>query len=256
MRKRTNKSFCLEFHKSYLIVALGFILTGNYLNLIVFTSLILVHEMGHYFMAMLFHLKVKKIVIYPFGGVTKLDTMINLDISCELLVALSGVMVQFLFYLFLSFLNQIHMISEYTMQLYTLYNSQIIFFNLMPIYPLDGAKIFNLLISKFCPYYVSNLITIIISILGIFFLIFLNVYTFNYSNIMIYFLFFTYLIRFYQKRKYIYYRFLLERYLYTFSFSQTKVIYDYRFMYRDKKHFIYDGRIYLEERNFLSKIFD
>ena len=48
MRKGSGIGKTIEFHSSYFIVALGFILTGHFINLIVFTSLILVHEYNMY----------------------------------------------------------------------------------------------------------------------------------------------------------------------------------------------------------------
>ena len=68
-------------------MALGFVLTGHFLNLIIFTSLILVHELGHYTVAKLNHFSVTNIIIYPYGGMTKLNHIINRDINEELLIA-------------------------------------------------------------------------------------------------------------------------------------------------------------------------
>ena len=256
MRKRANKNSRLEFHYSYLLVALGFILTGNYINLIVFTSLVLIHELGHTLTAILFHIKVKKIIIYPFGGITKLDSMINLNIEKELLIALSGVLLQFIFYLCICLLGKYLIIREYTIKLYSLYNSRIIFFNLLPIYPLDGGRIFNLLISIKIPYRLSNLVTIVSSLIGIITLILCNIYIANYSNIMTYLLLFTYLIKFYKKRKFIYQRFLLERYLYNLEFNKIKIIKNYKNMYKDKKHLIFNKNKYLKEEEILKRIFN
>ncbi len=255
MRKRTNKNTCIEFHNSYLIIAIGFIVTGNFLNLIAFTSLIIIHELGHYTIALLLNIKVKKIIIYPYGGITKLDTIINQDIKKELLVATSGIIFQFAYYLIICYLHKINIIREYTMNLYTLYNNEMIFFNLLPIYPLDGSKILNLSLSIFIPYKITNLITIITSIVIIVSIISLNIYTTNYSNIIIYFLLLTYIIKFYQKRKYLYHRFLLERYLYKFKFEKTKIIKDYNHMYKNKKHLIGKKNKLEKEEEFLKKIF-
>ena len=36
-----------EFHYTYLIMALGFVLVGYYKNLLIFTSIIVIHELGH-----------------------------------------------------------------------------------------------------------------------------------------------------------------------------------------------------------------
>ena len=156
MRKRTNQTSFIEFHSSYLIVAMGFILIGNYLTLVVFSVLILIHEFGHTVMAFLLHVKVKKIIIYPFGGMTVLSSMINLDSVKELLIALAGVMMQMLGYLMICYFGRLGLIRDVTIELFTLYNSRMIFFNLMPIYPLDGGRIlpiFLLLLYLFWFYF-------------------------------------------------------------------------------------------------------
>ena len=255
MRKRTSKNSYIEFHNSYIIVALGFILTGNILNIIIFTTLIIIHELGHYLTAKFLHVKVKKIIIYPFGGITKLDTIINLEIDKELLIATSGIIYQFLFYLIITFLYKNNIIREYTMNLYTTYNQEIIFFNLLPIYPLDGSKIFNLMLSKVLPYQISNLITIIISLTLIAILLLLNIYMLNYSNIIIYIILITYIIKFYQKRKYLYQRFLIERYLYHFQFKKTKIIKNYNKMYKNNSHIIKEKNKYIKEKDLLKELF-
>ena len=63
----------IEFHYTYIIIAFGFILTGHITNLVIFTLIILIHEMGHYLMALKNNFKVFKITIYPYGGITKLS---------------------------------------------------------------------------------------------------------------------------------------------------------------------------------------
>ena len=131
MRKRRNQSKKLiKFHNSYLIIALCFITTGYYLNLIVFTSLILVHELGHYLTAKMLNFNVENITIYPYGGITKINDLINRDINEELLIATSGVITQFIFYLLIYFLYAKSYIRGYTFNLYTIYNDEMIFFNL------------------------------------------------------------------------------------------------------------------------------
>lgn len=245
----------IEFHRTYLMMALGFVLTGHFLNLIVFTSLILIHELGHYIIAKLNHFSVEKIIIYPYGGMTKLHSMINRDINEELLVATAGIIWQYFFYLFIYFGYTKGFVREYTYNLYTLYNHQMIFFNLLPVYPLDGSKIINLLLEKYIPYHTANNITILISMITLLLLIILNTYQYNYSNLMIFFLLSIYLYQFYRKRKYFYHKFLLERYLYKIEYSKTKVISHIYDMYKNKSHlFRYENR-YIKEKDVLSNLF-
>lgn len=255
MQKRRRTKYLIEFHRSYLIMALGFVLAGYYLNLVVFTSLIVVHELGHYLMARINKIKVDKIIIYPYGGLTKLEGLINRDIGEELLVATSGIIMQYIFYLSLCYGNKIGIIREYTFNLYTLYNSQMIFFNLLPIYPLDGGKIVNLLFSKYFYYDMANRLTIFVSGCMIIFIVFLSIYKCSYSNVMTFGLIFSYLYKFYKERKYLYKRFLLERYLYDIEYPKIKVIKDGNKMFKNKSHLINIDNHYIKEKKYLSILF-
>ena len=257
MRKREYgyKGLRIEFHRTYLIMAFSFVLTGYYLNLIVFTSLILVHELGHYIMARINNFNVVKIVIYPYGGMTKIDDMVNRDICEELLIATSGVIVQYLFYLVIGLLYSNGVVREYTYNLYTLYSNQMIFFNLLPIYPLDGGKILNLILDKYLPYYRANLVTILLSLGMILVIIFLSVYRCSYSNIMVMGLLLTYLYKFFAKRKYLYHRFLLERYLYGIEYPRLRIVNNIKEMFRDRSHLFRGNKGYLREKEVLSNLF-
>ena len=236
-------------------MGLCFILTGHYLNLIVFTSLILTHELGHYLTATILKFNVDKIIIYPYGGITKINDLINRDINEELLIATSGIIFQFMFFILIYILYKYNLIREYTFNLYTIYNNRMIFFNLLPIYPLDGSKIINLLFQKIFNYNLSNKLIIIISISTIILLILLNIYKFNYSNIMIYSILFGYIYDLFKKRKYLYNRFLLERYLYNIKYKKIKIINRYDKMYKNKSHIIYNDKKYIEESKYLKMIF-
>ena len=131
----------IEFHYTYIIMTVGFILTGYFLNLIVFTSIILIHELGHYIVAKLENIKPLKIIIYPYGGLTKLDSIINTNINKELKIAIAGVVFQSIYFFITLFLYKHNSIRPYTFNLFYEYHYAIIFFNLLPIYPLDGAII-------------------------------------------------------------------------------------------------------------------
>lgn len=254
-RKSQSQSLKIEFHRTYLLMALSFILTGYYLNLIVFTTLIIAHELGHYLIATALNFKVEKIIIYPYGGLTKINDLINRNISEELLIATAGVIFQYIFYIFITIFYKYGLIRAYTHNLYTIYNSQMIFFNLLPIYPLDGGKIIGLLLNKYLPYNHSNLLTIIISLLIITLISFLNLYKKNYSYLMTIALLFTYLYKFYKNRKYLYHHFLLERYLYNIEYPKKKIIRNIKHMYKNKTHLINTNNTYIEEKEILTKLF-
>lgn len=246
----------IVFHYTYLLMALGFVLTGYYSNLIVFTSLILIHELGHYSMAKFLNFNPSKIIIYPYGGITKLNDLINKNINKELLIAVSGVFVQLLYFYFIIFLYRQGYVREYTINLFNEYNKQIILFNLLPIYPLDGSKIVNLLLAKIFNYDMSNKLTIVISVITMVFIIILDIYSCNYSNIMIITVLVSYLYKFYKKLRYLYNKFLLERYLYNIKYDKVSIIGSRHKLYKNRTHIIKKDNIYLKENSYLKDYFN
>ena len=150
----------------------------------------------------------------------------------------------------MQYLYSLGFIREYTYNLYNLYNSQMIFFNLLPIYPLDGGKILSLILYKFFSYYTANIIVIIVSFLIILFIVFLNIYDCNYSNIMVMGFIFCCLYKFFINRKHLYNRFLLERYLYDIKYSRIKIINNIKKMFKNKSHIFISNNNYILEKEF------
>ncbi len=240
----------IEFHYTYLLMMLGFIVTGCIKNVLIITSLILIHELGHFIVAKMVGVKVEKIIIYPYGGVTKLKGKINLSINKELMIAVAGILVQIGYYYLVRKLN---FFSEETEYLFSIYHYSLVSFNLLPIFPLDGGRIVNLLLDKFIPFKMANVITIIVSLVVIVVvssssLFFIH----NYSYVMSLSILGYDLYKFYKELDMIFQRFLLERYLYNFKFYDVKVIKKKENMYKDRKHII-DNKF---EDDVLAKMFD
>lgn len=245
----------IEFHYTYLIIAIGFILTGYFPNLLVFTSIILIHELGHYTLAKLNKLKVEKIIIYPYGGLVKMNNLINTSINKELIVAISGILFQTIYYLIVIFLYKNNLIREYIFNLFTMYNKSILLFNILPIHPLDGSKILNLLLSKILPYNTVNMLNIIISIITLITIIYINYYKFNYTTILIIGIIIDNIIKYYKQLKYLFNKFLLERYIYNITYNKTKKINKINNMYKEKYHIIKENNTYITEKQALSHKF-
>lgn len=240
----------IEFHYTYLIMMLGFILTGSFINIIILTSIILIHELGHYTASIITKIKVSKIIIYPYGGLTKINDKINLNINKELLVAVNGIIFQLIYYYLIIKSN---IFRDNTIELFTMYHYNILYFNILPIYPLDGSKILNLLISKILPYRISNIITIIISIITIVIITNIELFiTYNYTYIMVLTILIYDIYKFSKELNYIYNKFLLERYLYNIKYKNISIIKKKENMYKNKSHII-DGKL---EKEVLKKTFD
>lgn len=244
----------IKIHYTYYIIIVSFLLTGCFINLIAFTSLIIIHELGHYYTCKILKIKVDNIIIYPYGGITKINDKIDINLNKELLISISGIIIQSIYFFIIYLLYKNNFLREYTYNIFFKYHYNILIFNLIPIYPLDGSKILNIIINKIFNFKLSNILIIIISIINIILLLF--IYKFNYSYIMILGILINYLYNYLTNIKYIYNRFLLEKYLYKTNFKNKKIINNYKNMYRNTNHIIKKDNIYQKEVDFLSKMFD
>lgn len=245
----------IEFHYTYILIALGFVLTGYFPNLIIFTSIIIIHELGHYIVAKLNKLNVEKIIIYPYGGLVKMNNLINTPIKKEFLVSISGIIFQLIFYIIINLLYKSGFIRDYIFNLFSMYNKSILVFNLLPIHPLDGSKIMNLILSKIIPFNQTNKLNIIISIITLTIIIYKNYYNFNYTTILIIGIIIDNLKKYKKDLKYIYNKFLLERYMYNIIYKKRKKITKITNMYKEKYHIIKENNSYITEKQALSHKF-
>ena len=241
----------IEFHYTYLFIALSFIITGHVKDLLVFTSIIIFHELGHYLMAKINKVKVKKITIYPFGGITTLDTLINININRELLIAMGGILFQTIYMIIIIILYKYGFVREYIYNLYTRYNNSILYFNLLPIVSLDGFKILNLTLSKIFPFDISNKLSLGISFITLILILIVNYYTFNYTLLLVLSVLIINIVNYYKDLNYIFNKFLVERYLYNLSYSKEKIVNNKKKMYKDYRHIFKNGNKYLTEKKYL-----
>ena len=244
-----------NFHYTYLIMALGLVITGHFSNLIVFTSLIIIHKLGHVMASLAFKYKIDKIIIYPYGGLTKVDKKINTNINNDIVVAITGLLFQTLYFLVVLFLYKNNIIRDYIYNLFYLYHKSMLIFNLFPIIPLDGSKLINLILSKYFSFNIANKLTIIISFISIILFLFCNIFDKNYSMIMVIGILLNNIYKFYKELSYIYNRFLLERYLYNFNYSKYKVVDNKDKMYKNKMHYFRKKSKIIEEKEYLKSFF-
>lgn len=236
-------------------MALGLVLTGHFSNLFVFTSLIIVHELGHVIVASILKYKVNKIIIFPFGGIVKLDTIVNTDIYKDLLISISGIIMQIIYFFIIYILYDKGIIREYIYNLFVLYNSSMLIFNLLPIIPLDGFKIINLLLSKIVNFNLANKLSVVISLISIVFFLSSGIFERNYSIVLMLGVLMQNIYKFYNDISFLYSKFLIERYLYNIKYRGTKIIFDVDKMYKNKSHFfILDGNL-IGEKSYLCKFF-
>lgn len=244
MKNILNKIY---LHPIFLITLLIFISIGEFKFITYFMLLIIVHELGHILVSLIFKWNIEKIIILPFGGLTKYNEIINRPLIEEFLIAISGIIFQLIFYI---------LIKDYIdYKYFSAINYFIILFNLIPIYPLDGSKILNVFFNLITSYKNSLLLTTIISYI---FIILFSLLFFNVNKIVAFVLIFLMIEvnKLYRQRKELFNKFLLERHLNEFKFKKKKTIESVYKMKKDYRHLFYIDGKYLTESYFLKKMFD
>lgn len=197
--------------------------------------IIFVHEMGHYIFAILTNVKISKITIYPFGGITIFDSDLNISIVKELFVLLGGIFFQMIFFLLI---NKIHLYGYITNHVYKIIkniNYILISFNFLPIIPLDGGKLINIIFDVIFSYKTSIKLSLFISV--IFSIVFLLLKKSTPALILFLFLIKEINIE-YNNIEHKYNKFLLERYLNEYKFKKIKKIKDKERFKREYYHIV------------------
>ncbi|MEH7106620.1 M50 family metallopeptidase [Bacillus sp. JJ1764] len=197
----------------WIVVGLS-IATAHFLEVCLLLGIIFVHEMGHAVAASFFSWRIKKISLLPFGGVAEMDEHGNRPLREEAIVVLAGPL-QHLWMMAAAYgLLQFNLVPDDLYRLFLQFNIMILLFNLFPIWPLDGGKLVFLFLSTAHSFTNAHRFTLILSFfsLCVFSMItllkaplHLNVW------VITAFLFFS-LYYEWKQRRYIFIRFLLERY--------------------------------------------
>ena len=231
------------------ITFLLYLISGCFKEVLILYSIILFHEFGHLLFIKLFNKNIIEIKIYPFGGITKYNSLVNHSIKEELLISISGIINQLLLIVIYNLLFNLNVINNYTYVLFNRLNISLLVFNMLPIIGLDGEKILHLLLEFFIPYIKVNNICIIISLISL--IIFVIKSISLKINIIFVLSFLIYkLIYFIKNKKYLENKFFLERYLYDLKYKKVACINDNNInkMYQEKYHFFK----YVNERKILE----
>lgn len=236
---------------TYIFVIICFF-CGYIKNISIIFFICLIHELGHVFFIKLFGYKIVKIELLPFGGYTTIDEKLNSNINKDLIIAFGGIIFQILLFIFLLFFkNNLNII---TYSLFKNYNIILLIFNLLPIIPLDGNKIWHLILEKFFSYHDSYFINFFCSLILLFIFIFVNYY-YNLDNYFIITFLIYKIYTYYKDYRYLEKRFLLERYLYQFDYKKidnhTKDIHDLK---KNVFHYFKKNNRYINEKEKIKEL--
>lgn len=127
-------------------------ITGMLAEVLMLFIIIVIHEMAHTLVARGFGIPAKEIELYPFGGVARVEGLLEIDPRIERKIAWAGPLANFLLVaLALTFYS--HRLyagpwNEETVLFFIRANLFLGFFNLIPALPLDGGRILRSSLSE------------------------------------------------------------------------------------------------------------
>lgn len=234
------KSFC-KIHFTTYIFYLILIFSGYINYLFYYLIIIIAHELGHVVTIKLLHLNITSFTIYPFGGVINTNINYNINSNKLFLISISGIFFQSILFLILK------SIDNY--EVFKTLNISIIVFNLLPIIPSDGSKIFISFVERFISYKNTIIISNILSIIFLFivFILSKNIFLF----VLLYFINMKTIMLFH----YIINKFKLERYLHSYKYKKDIFIDNENAMKKCRNNHIKYGNIYVEEGRYFENKF-
>jgi stage IV sporulation protein FB len=213
----------VKVHPLFWVVSIAAAMTGQFFELLTLFAIVVMHELGHVFAALAVGWRVQSMELLPFGGVAKVDEWGTTKAKDEITVALAGPFINGVMILLGMLLYWLGVWEEEWTFFFVKANAWIACFNLLPIWPLDGGKILQALLSKWLPYYRTIYFCIVwSSILSVMLLaisIFLP-YQWNLMVISLYLLIENRMA--YKRAHYQFIRFLLKKEKETISLNSNK----------------------------------
>ncbi len=135
------KGITVYADKLFILMLIFFGLTNVLLQALIMFTVVLAHEMSHIFMARHYKTDINEVTLFPFGGVAKLD-FLEVDSYQEIRIAMAGPLTNF-FLASIAVAAQYYWSSDYWLPFFIRLNLVMGLFNLLPVLPLDGGRIFR-----------------------------------------------------------------------------------------------------------------
>ncbi|WP_168123753.1 M50 family metallopeptidase [Paenibacillus sp. HB172176] len=140
-------------HPLFIMVMLASLLTGYFPELLTLFVIVVVHELGHVLAARAFRWKVLEVKLLPFGGVAEVEDAGGISAKEEAIVAIAGPLQNGWMALAAWGCGAGGLWDAAWAEYIIEANVMLALFNLLPIYPLDGGKLLQALLSILLNYY-------------------------------------------------------------------------------------------------------
>lgn len=156
-----NKFEVSPFATLFLIATL---MSNSYKLFFIYFFITFIHELGHIIVAILLGLNINKIKLLAIGFNAEIDNLDYTSSIKEFLISIAGPLTYFLASYFLLCFYKLDYISYNAYIQAKTINKYNLFFNILPIIPLDGGRILKIIIDNFLTSKKSLYLTSIFSI--------------------------------------------------------------------------------------------
>ncbi len=247
MKNILSKIYIHPFFYLFMFIT---VLTGHFKDFIFISIIILIHEIGHSIMGLYYKWRIDKIKLFPAGGITIFKVDINKPLIEEFLILIAGPIFQLvIIYILNLFIKDSSLL---------LYSNTLVLFNLLPVIPLDGSKLLNIILNYNTSFSYSYKLTSIISLISLIIMFLIIAYINNLILLTLIIFLIIENIKFIKNKKLVFNKFILERLNNEYNFKKRKLIYSDNLnkMMRDKKHNFYLENSWKTEREIIRKKFD
>ncbi|MFA5523913.1 MAG: M50 family metallopeptidase [Tissierellales bacterium] len=150
------KNIYIKINISMLAAFILFILCGFFIEIIIITFTILIHELFHSIVAKKYGFEVEEIEIFPFGGIARFEQIKTIYPKEEIFICIVGPLSNFIIALIFIGIKSFYFHS-YLIDYIIKVNILMFTINILPIFPLDGGKIIRSLLSLFIGYKSSTI---------------------------------------------------------------------------------------------------
>lgn len=165
-----NKFEVSPFATIFILLTL---LTNSYKLFFIYFLITFIHELGHVLVAVIFKLRINKIKLLAVGFNAEIEDLDYISSLKEFLIVIAGPLTYFISLLMLRYMYKADFISYNAYSQALIVNKYDLFFNLLPLIPLDGGRILKIIIDNFFTSKKSMVVTVVFS--NIFLLVFIYV---------------------------------------------------------------------------------
>lgn len=148
MRVGSYLGIPLKINPFFFLLLSGAVALGRLPQVIILFSVVVWHETAHVLMAKVYGLEIIEVELLPFGGVARLEALLQMNPTIEWIIAVVGPLSNLLLIGIAFGINVYYPIPSQWFTFFVQANAGMALFNLLPALPLDGGRILRSILVR------------------------------------------------------------------------------------------------------------